>query len=424
MFVMQKLFLLLQVTVCTFSRHDTLQSILHVLTHTTLSSPSLYEAIYNLWIAADIPLRAMPHLGYSFLASLQQYGSGDALIGLTHDVWLGRVSMHALARMGELLRGLSSILESLSKVKVEDSPCAGLLPKADVVQMLRKLCPSKTEESIESLAASLSWHEEGSFVRVGEIKCCGAHCTQITDTAALCSETSLNSPPPERAQLHSAGEAEQEVGAAGDQSADVQDEVSRQASVPLDPPDSAKTTESLEQEEKVHDRESTTGDAMDSHHSNSATPNSEQAPHGAASDVPPDAQVTTGSGDHEIPKHSLPVLLLQQHAEDFERLRTSTWDAVCACDQDHWPGGNSLAEIHSVLEGIEGIDSSVIPGCVDAWSRLPCPCTRESAANGLLVGAPLQHKQDFDLAAASAWVDGLQGRGDGCGSAAMLPDVA
>ena len=414
---------MLQVTVCTFSRHDTLQSILHVLVHTPQSSPSLHEAIYNLWIAADTPLSAMPHIGYSFLASLQRHGSSDSLIGLIHDVWLGRVSMHALLRMSELLRGLSNILERLSKVKVEDSPCAGLLPKADIVQMLQKLCPSATEERIESLAASLSWHEEGSFVRVGEIKCCGTDCTQIIDTAALCSETSLNSQSPEQAEAHSAGEAEQEVGAAGDQSADVQDEVPRQASTPLDPPETAETTENVEQEQKVHGCESTTGDAADDHQSYTAQ-NSEQAPDGAASDVPLDEPLTTSSRDLEIPRHTLPVLLLQQHAEGFERLRASTWDAVCACDQEHWPGGDSLAEIHSILEGIEGIDLSVVPGCVDAWARLPCPCTRESVANGLLAGAPLQHKQDFDLVAASAWVDGLQGRGDGCGSAAMLPDVA
>ena len=364
----------------------------------------------------------MPHIGYSFLASLQQHGSSDALIGLIHDVWLGKVSMHALVRMGELLRGLSSILESLSKVKVEDSPCAGLLPKADVVQMLQKLCPSKSEERIESLAATLSWHEEGSFVRVGDIKCCGVDCAQIANTAAICSGTSLNSPPPEQAQEQEEGEAEQE---AEDQSVNMQDEVSAQASGPTDPPKTAGAEESLGREEKEHDCQSTTSDAVDGRHSNMATKNSEQAAlHGAASNAPPDAQVAAGSEHVESLSHTLPVLLLQQHAEEFEQLRRSTWEAVCACDQDHWPGGDSLAEIHCILEGIQGIDRNVVPGCVDAWSRLPCPCTRESVANGLLAGAPLQHKHDFDLVAAAAWVDGLQGQGDGCGSAAMLPDVA
>lgn len=83
----------------------------------------------------------------------------------------------------------------------------------------------------------------------------------------------------------------------------------------------------------------------------------------------------------------------------------------------------SLSEIHSTLESIQHIDRRGIPGCVDAWSRLPCPSTRETVAIGLLATAPIQRKQDFDLVAAAAWVDGLQGRGDGCGSAAMLPEV-
>lgn len=407
----------LQVAVRTSSKHDTLQSVLHILAHAPPSSTSLHDAIYNLWLVADVPLTAMPHVGYSLMASLQCHGSSDALVGLIHDIWLGKAPMHALVRMGELLRGLSKLLETLSKLKLEDSPCAGLLPKADFVQMLQKLCPGKSEQSIESLAASLSWHEEGSFVRVGEIDCYGIDCAQLVDTAALCSSTSLNSASSEQVQVV-------EVDGAEDPGATMQEEFPRQASTSLDSPDQIGTEESLEPLEEVDDsQESATEDAINGEDPSPVTTTSEQVSHEPVSDVPPDAEVIEDTGDSDGSNHTLPVLLLQQHAEELVHLRRATWEAVCACDQDRWPEGDSLTEIQSTLESIQGIDRRAIPGCVDVWSRLPCPSTRERVATGLLASAPLQRKQDFDLVAAAAWVDGLQGQEDGWGSAAMLPEV-
>lgn len=134
-------------------------------------------------------------------------------------------------------------------------------------------------------------------------------------------------------------------------------------------------------------------------------------------------QATENTGDPDTSNYTLPVLLLQQHAEELKHVRRATWEAVLACQQDKWPGGDSLQEIQNTLEKVQQMDRSVIPACVDAWARLPCPCSRESVAVGVLASAPIQRKQDFDLVAAAAWVDGLQGQGDGCESAAMLPEV-
>lgn len=321
----------LQVTIRIFSKQDTLQSILHLLIHVPGSSPSLHDAIYNLWLATDIPLVAIPHVGYSFIASLQLHGSSDALIGLYHAIWLGKAPMHALVRMGELLRGLSRILGTLSRIKLEDSPYAGLLPKADFVQMLRKLCPDKSEESIDRLAASLSWHEEGAFVRVGDIQCCGVDCTQMVDTATLCSSSLLNSvSEPRHVELEGAEE----------RAVTIEEELpTRQPSGSLDA-DSQTIAQRLEQQEQLDDCQSATADAVDGDESiPAATTNSEQDSQEPASDVPSDIQATENTEDSERSNHTLPVLLLQQHAEELEQVRRATWEAVCACDQNHWPEG-------------------------------------------------------------------------------------
>lgn len=399
----------LQVTISAFSKHNTLQSVLHVITHTPESSSSLHDAIYNLWLDAGVPLTAMPHIGYSLIASLQQHRSRDPLIRLLHNIWLGKAPMHTLVRMGELLRGLSRILETLGKIKLEDSPCAGLLPKADFVQMLQKLCPGKCESSMERLATSLSWHEEGDFVRVADIQCSGLDCTHIVDTSALCIEASLNTAPSEQCQEDEADSSDESV----------REEMPRHESAPVEPASQLCASNILEQEDELHQSQSVE-DAADGDDPNPGLATSEHEP---ASVVTPDVQAAEKTGDPDSANHTLPVLLLRQHAAELETLRRATREAVFACGQDQWPHGDSLNEIQRTLESIPDIDRRAIPGCVHAWSRLPCPSTRDTVATGLLASAPIQRTQDFDLVAAAAWVDGLQGQDDGCGSVAMLPEV-
>lgn len=389
----------MQVTLCSLSQHDTLQSILHILTNVPESSSTLHGALYNLWLAADVPHTAVPRMGYSLVASLQLHKHNSALIKVMHDIWLGNAPMHALDRMRKLVQGLDKILGTLTKIHLEDSAGPGLLPKADFVQMLHKLCPCKSEDRMKALSASLSLHEDGSCVRVGEIHCSGADCMQIIEKAAFSSPCHDNVP----FEAGMARDEEDKSELAADQTADEaraeKNEENAQISVGAHEtlaPGAYDDEPSLEPEQSgagVHDKQ---GPAV--------------------------AQDEEATGTCNL-TYTLPVLLLQQHAEELEGLRDAVRGAVLECNQGVWPGGNSLAEIQQILECVQNIDTQVVPGCVDAWARLPCPNTRQATAAGLLATAPLQCSQDFDIAAAAAWVDGLQGREDGCESAAMLPEV-
>jgi hypothetical protein len=394
-----------QVAIRTLSKQDTLQAVLHILQHMPDASPSLHETIFNLWLATGITLTAMVNIGYSFAASLQRHRNSDGLIGLVHSVWLGEAPMHVLIRMGELLRGLARILDTLRKIKLEDSPGAGLIPEADVLQMLQKLCPGKSADRTAIIAHSLTLHQQGSFIRVGDIQCCGVDCTKIIDTAELCGSRSLNSPQSDGVQLE-----------AGEGAVDLQGRMVEEPPVP----EAGKhiSAEISEQQKHVGKGQSAVVHALDSDHGLQATPNGTQAS-GALSD----GQTNDDATDSDSSPQTLPVVLLHQHAEELQKVRQATWEAVCAHDVNHWPEGASLSEMQRILESVPGVERSVIPGCVHVWSRLPCPSSQERVADRLLASAPIQKAQDFDVVAAAAWVEGLQGKEDGCGSAALLPEV-
>jgi hypothetical protein len=399
-----------QMSVVILSQQDTVEAAIDFLARLPTHSQSLHGAIFDIWYSDEVQLQMIPWLGYGFVANLQAHHEADKLLGLLYNVWLGKAPMHALIRMATLLQEVASIIGALRQVHTADSPGAGVIPQADFGHLLQRLCPAKGKAQLQSLAGSLPQHKRKGFVDVNHITLpAGKDWVQLyqdAHAAVHLQAAGRDSTQASRSAVHQQCQDVPDVDRAGTSAP----EADLAAVVELAVLET--TQQPLDSGTPVGARVGLPGTTADP----CIRADCEQQ-HGQCGSGTNERSCGVGAG-------GLVAELLQQHAAALVQVRESVHAAVRASEELPTLDGDGLSALSTFLASLEKIDPLTIPGCVHAWCQAGDTACRDDFAQILLATAPIQSKQDYDAAAAYAWVSGLEGRGSGLGSAALLPDVA
>ena len=137
--------------VTTLSPATLVRAALSLLLTLPLPFLSLPDALYTSWQRAGLPHTQAAACGYSLLHSLSCVEHKPPLLQLLESALTGAAGPAALTALAGTFRATAGVVTAAARVRLPGAAAPGVLPVEDVQQLLKRLLPHANEEHLQAL---------------------------------------------------------------------------------------------------------------------------------------------------------------------------------------------------------------------------------------------------------------------------------